>query len=786
MLRFYYNKAFKYTNRRIIASSVLSNETYYKDINYLNIDSPDSITGHIIYIRADGEELPTYIKDSTNEKLWYVSGITQLRTKKYQLSLIRDILSEVPYNWKQEKAYINAGMAVYRNYNQYKTWGLPYTNTKLSSSRLNINGKSSYFVFYVNETEDNGHEVDLVLTGTANAIGGEESVINVNTLNDIPGYTSASTNNTYLKSINTDFRVIMSYPFGGDNIILTSDQTSYVDVSSINATKEYTVTPGPNMSWNGILPAPEGLNKTLRYPTNTNEQRWRVSIGTGLNAWNNYMTGTINNVAPYSNLLPLINNYLGKTIKTADGKYYKLELSEFPTNQINVRLNNNDVRVQQLVQELATSMGVNKSAMSFVGTEFLRATIIQSLVKVTAVELANEAIPYSFTLPANKRKLPKSGVRCINIVADGTGGMDDTRLEEILQLAQTNVTNGREVPGSSIAGRILDIQKLPFRIATPTQSASNIIINNSLMTATQVENDDLLYETNTTVYTSNKEVTRVRLVSPTYKTQFEYSPYLSNNNTKIDVKITLRPYQSSIYIRPTTVGLLLNDFDDKNCMIIEEDFSLTKVTNAWSEYVLQNKNFQSIFDRQVQGRELEQSWERRVEQAQAKADNWNARNISADRAKTYTGNLPIIGNVAGAIGTGFQNQDYMEASRLDREYAEALRQESMSMARDMFQMQNSNLKSQPSMPKSITTFDAKTLDGVYVELWGTNPTEMNAIAIYYENNGHRIDDYGTFEEYYGPFVRGRIIQSEYYTQPELNEINRRLEIGIYTEEGVDE
>lgn len=122
----------------------------------------------------------------------------------------------------------------------------------------------------------------------------------------------------------------------------------------------------------------------------------------------------------------------------------------------------------------------------------------------------------------------------------------------------------------------------------------------------------------------------------------------------------------------------------------------------------------------------------------------------------------------------------MAAAQIDREYNEALYQQGLDMSRDLFKYQLDNIKSQPSVPSKITTIDCKLLDGVYLEYYSTNNTELASINNYYAFNGNRIENYGTFANYWGPFVRGRIIRSNYYTQPEINEINRRLEMGIFT------
>jgi hypothetical protein len=194
------------------------------------------------------------------------------------------------------------------------------------------------------------------------------------------------------------------------------------------------------------------------------------------------------------------------------------------------------------------------------------------------------------------------------------------------------------------------------------------------------------------------------------------------------------------------------------------------------------EHIKNAFERNLQTKEYERTWERRIEKAQAQADAWNARNINAQKASAYTGNIPLLSNIAGAIGTAFQDSQYMQAAQLDRQYNEALYQESIDLSRDLFNMQLENIKSQPAIPSKITTIDSKFLDGVYLEYYSTNDTEKEAINKFYKYNGNRIDAYGFFSEYWGWFIRGKIIKSENYNQPEVDELNRRLQNGIFTME----
>ena len=335
------------------------------------------------------------------------------------------------------------------------------------------------------------------------------------------------------------------------------------------------------------------------------------------------------------------------------------------------------------------------------------------------------------------------------------------------------------VDEDSNIGRIIDVQYLPFSIAA--NADSNFVYGSHQLTAEFLDTDDFIYQTNLPTQTGiNKETDSIYIVSPSRRSQFKFSPYNNDGLMQFSTKITIRPNQSIIYVRPTTKGLLLQDWDDKDCLIIQEDFSLTTINSAWTNYVYNNRNYQNAFNLQVQTKEFERSWERRIEQEQAKSDEWNARNLSAQKAQTYTGNLPIISSIASAIGTTVADERYMSAAALDREYNEALYQKSMEVARQQFAYQIDNVKSQPLIPATVTAIDCKMLDGIYLEFYSTNTTELNSIALFYQFNGNRIDNYGTFSSYWGPFVRGKIIISYNYTQPEIDELNRRLELGIFT------
>lgn len=761
MLQFYYNPKYKYTNRKIID---ISDDTNYNSKEYENIDSPDTINGHLIYTLASGEKVPSYIYDTETTWRWFVTGITQLRTRKYQISLLRDIISEHPEIWSNEEAYITAGIA--SDFNKYKRWNLPFTNTKVKQERFNFGGKSSFFVYYVNEqklsNDSTLSEENLLIKG-ANipGIGSANVDYEVTNLNEIPSFEYVNAGNVNLwtnHKADTRFKMARGFTY-----VYTYTNGSMSD--GVRNDSYY----NSNYVILGTYPGVVDVN------TNNCKTNFAIAVN---NFLSNYETslGSIISQSEVNDLL----QYVDKNIfNSTNSKMYTIRCSSNVTNY------NQDLSQAQTGSLSSALQNIDWGGASLGDKNGSYFTFKSSSTTYSfTLEEIGTASTYDFNFMAGARKLPKSAVKCVNIVSSGS--ILDSDIAQALMQAQLNGVNGiavennKTISDGANVGRIIDIQYLPFSVAT--QTSENIKINNTNMIAQFLSNDDYTYYTNLPDLTNiNKETDTIKIVSPSRASQFLFRPYDNDGNMEFTTKITLKPYASIIYIRPSTKGLLINDWDDKDCLIINEDFSLTNVTNAWTQYIYNNKNYSNIFERELQGREFERTWERRIEQAQRKSDEWSARNISSQKARTYTGNLPIVSSVAGAIGAGFIDETYMQMAQLDRQYNEAVYQEGMSLSRDMFEYQMENIQSQPNIPSKITTLDVKFLDGVYLEFYSTNDTELLAIQNYYKYNGNRIDAYGTFSNYWGWFVKGKIIISDNYTQPEIDEINRRLDMGIFTE-----
>ena len=464
MLKFYYNKKLKYTNRTIID---VSNETNFSQKDYENIDTVDEINGHIIYSLTAGEEVPSYIVDEDSGKRWFVSGITQLRTGKHQISLLRDIISEHPELWKTEQAYVSAGTAT--DFNKYKRWDLPFTNTKISEQRLNINGKSSFFVYYVNTQKiENGviSEEDLKISSTSvpGVTGFDYEVTN---LNEIPNFNlvgagKVSTWEASKATLHLSDSIERNYLY-----FLTATCRDLIYDNSQSAGNQSKLVEVPQNSDNiGIKDIQWALLASNEYNSLTNTVEALKNFLSTYEA-NNF--GTIIPKAQAASLDAYVNKFI---YNSTNQKVYTIRKNEEIINN-NKKLGTTEAgTLYSAISNI--KYPIQSVAVAGQTDDFGKWLTFQSVQKVheyTLVELG-VATKFDFTFKANVRKLPKSAVRCVNIASGG--GISDEDLAQVLMLAQVNGINQ-----TGDTGRILDIQYLPFTIASGT--SADIKINETAM-----------------------------------------------------------------------------------------------------------------------------------------------------------------------------------------------------------------------------------------------------------------------------------------------------------------
>ena len=125
----------------------------------------------------------------------------------------------------------------------------------------------------------------------------------------------------------------------------------------------------------------------------------------------------------------------------------------------------------------------------------------------------------------------------------------------------------------------------------------------------------------TDVYTKKQDVQtlKYRFCSPSFNSIFEFNPALNDGYNGFSVYATLKPYSPYFRVVPQFNGLYGKNFNgEQRGLVMTGDFSITQLTDAYTNYVNSNKNFQNIFDRSIENLEFtnEQELERQ---------RWNMR-----------------------------------------------------------------------------------------------------------------------------------------------------------------
>ncbi len=247
----------------------------------------------------------------------------------------------------------------------------------------------------------------------------------------------------------------------------------------------------------------------------------------------------------------------------------------------------------------------------------------------------------------------------------------------------------------------------------------------------------------------------VRLVSPNYNGQFEFTPAKNDGVDYYNVDITYKPFSPYIHINPNFKRLYGNDYNDARGLICGGDFSIPVVNDQWKTYQINNKNYQSMFDRQIENMEVNNKF------AQI-SDITNA--IGGTLAGGTAGS--IIGGVGGLVAGGAASAI---AGVADIFTNAAVRQEALDYTKDQFGMQMGNIKALPNSLVKVSSFNYNNKGFPIVEYYDCNEDEKIAFAKKIMYNGMTINRIDTFNAYIGtwsyqtvsitkPYLKGRLIR----------------------------
>ena len=250
----------------------------------------------------------------------------------------------------------------------------------------------------------------------------------------------------------------------------------------------------------------------------------------------------------------------------------------------------------------------------------------------------------------------------------------------------------------------------------------------------------------------DNETKLYRLVSPNYQGEFEFSVAKNLGVDEFNVDCTYKPYNPYIHVNPNFKNLYGQDFNDSRGLICNGDFSFGMVSNAFATYELQNKNYQAIFDRQIQNMDVNHAIARNEAGWQVAAGTVQGASGGALAGAMMGG---AYGAVGGAIvgGTTSLLGGIADLQNLGKHQAEE-----KSFAADMYNLSLQNVK---ALPNSMTKCTALTYNNKlfpFVEIYGCTTEEEEAFIEKIKYDGMTVDVIGRLGDYKGGMLRGEVIR----------------------------
>ena len=379
---------------------------------------------------------------------------------------------------------------------------------------------------------------------------------------------------------------------------------------------------------------------------------------------------------------------------------------------------------------------------------------------------------------------------------------------KVIKGNQTIVTDPREslLLARNIATQLgsfcYDVQLLPYfplqsyidsmgRIDTTTMPDGTVAVLNS---AEGVARTFLFWITkpnfsfavpDTIVYSSEPKIQNetqfCRLNSPNYAASFDFSIAKNKGVDYWQVDCSYKPYQPYIHVAPNWRGLYGSDFNDARGLICTGDFSIDLMTDKWQEYQIQNKNYNEIFNRQIQSLDLQQSIAKRQDIFGAVAGS-----LSGAMSGATTGAL--AGGLPGAIGGGIAGLGISAVGGvMDIIDSQKLRDDARSSQFDMFNYQLGNVKALPNTLTKVSTYNINNKIYPFYEIYEATSEEINALRQQLNWRGYNLGIIGQLSDFQveGKYFKGKLIRLEEVQDVSLGDnhlienFNSELQQGVY-------
>lgn len=272
-----------------------------------------------------------------------------------------------------------------------------------------------------------------------------------------------------------------------------------------------------------------------------------------------------------------------------------------------------------------------------------------------------------------------------------------------------------------------------------------------------------------------------RLVSPNYQGSFDFNVAKNGGSVEFfSVYCTCKPYTPFIKVTPNLKYVYGSDYNDNRGLICGGDFSLPRASSAWEQYQLENKNYQNIFNREIQHLDFMQSIEMRNQLVSG------AVQTVSDTAKGAGAGAYVGGGWGALIGGAVGLSASLIGYGIDTDTLARTQREQRQLAIDKFNYQLGNIQALPYTLTKVGAFDVSSKIFPILEYYTCTDKEKQALKDKIKWESMTVMRIGTLNEFMnfngeknyfkGELIRNDVIADDPHT---FNAIYEELLKGVY-------
>lgn len=284
----------------------------------------------------------------------------------------------------------------------------------------------------------------------------------------------------------------------------------------------------------------------------------------------------------------------------------------------------------------------------------------------------------------------------------------------------------------------------------------------------------------------NSETKLVRFVSPNFASTFDINVQKNNGIVNLNIDYFYKPYSPYLHVAPYFNGLYGEDFNDPKGLICSGDFSIATAQSQWENYQIQNKNYELIFNRQIQNLDVNNSIAME-QQKIASGIGVGTAGLTGVAAGAVAGSmaLPGIGTAVGAVVGGIGSAVASGVGRkYDLEYLKKSQTEARSFAQDMYAYSLGNIQALPYTLTRVSAFTENNKIFPFIEFYDATDEEKEALRNKIKYNGMTIMRIGKIADFITTthrYVQGQLIRLEGINEDShvIAEIANEIKEGAY-------